>query len=121
MENRRQTIRHPAGWSGFCQIEGDGASGWRDCRVVDISQFGAGVRLQHLRTSELIGRHLSIELPTVGDSVNLRLEGDIRNVTRTTLGATVRLGIEFDGLSKTERSILRALSLVGNQRLAPLT
>jgi hypothetical protein len=121
MENQRRIARHIAGWNGFCHIEGDGGAGWRDCRVIDISLFGAGIRLQHLRPTDLVGRHISIELPAVGDSVNLRLEGEIRNVTRTTLRATVRVGIEFEGLSNTERSILAALSFIGNKHLEPLT
>ena len=112
MDNHRRADRQMAGWNGSCHIEGEGASGWRDCRVVDISVFGAGIRMQHLRPSELVGRRISVELPAVGESVNLRLEGEIRNAARTVLRATVRVGIEFDGLSNTERSILHALSCV---------
>ncbi len=118
MDNRRRTARHTAGWNGLCHIEGEGASGWRDCRVVDISVFGVGIRMQHLRPTELVGRRISIELPAVGESINLRLEGEIRNATRTALKATVRVGIEFEGLSNTERSILHALSCVGDRGLA---
>lgn len=110
MENRRRATRHMAGWNGFCHIEDEGATGWRDCRVVDISMLGVGIRMQHFRPSELIGRRISIELPVVGDSINIRLEGVVKQAARTTLRAMVHIGIEFDGLSSTERSILEALS-----------
>jgi PilZ domain-containing protein len=110
MENHRRASRHTVGWSGFCHIEGESASGWRDCRVVDISIIGIGIRMQHLRPSELVGRRVSIELPSVGDSINIRFEGEVRNAVRTALRATVRVGIEFDHLTTTERSILESLS-----------
>jgi hypothetical protein len=40
-------------------------------------------------------------------AVSIRLEGEIRNVVRVT--ERFRIGIEFAGLSETERSILDAL------------
>jgi|HubBroStandDraft_6_1064221.scaffolds.fasta_scaffold362730_3 hypothetical protein len=121
MENRRRAVRHMAGWNGFCHVEGEGASGWRDCRVVDISMLGVGIRMQYLRASELVGRRVSIELPAVGDSINIRLEGVVKRIAKTTLRATVHIGIEFDRLSNTERSILEALSCAGESNLLALT
>lgn len=121
MENRRRAPRHRASWNGFCHIEGDGASGWRDCRVVDISMVGVGIRMQYLRPLELVGRRVSIELPAVGDSINIRLEGVVKQVARTTMRTMVRIGIEFDALSNTERSILEALSCADQRQLVTLT
>jgi PilZ domain len=109
MERRRRVARYKAGWNGFCHVEGESASGWRDCRVVDISMLGVGIRMQHLKPSELLGRRISVELPAVGESINIRLEGHVKHVVRTALRATVRIGIEFEGLSNTEKSILEAL------------
>ena len=108
MENRR-AVRQTAGWSGFCHIEGEGAAGWRDCRVLDISLGGFSVRMQHSRPSDLMGRRVSVEAPAVGDAVNLRFEGEIKNVSRATL-RSVRIGIEFVHLSTTERAIVEVLS-----------
>ncbi|HTU39194.1 MAG TPA: PilZ domain-containing protein [Acidimicrobiales bacterium] len=120
MENRRRVVRHKTAWTGFCHIEGENAVAWRDCRVVDISILGVGIRIQHFKPSELVGRRVAVELPAVGDSVNIRLEGEVKHVARTALRATVRVGIEFDGLSNTERSILQALSSQReNDSLAP--
>ncbi len=113
MENRRRAPRQAACWSGFCQVEGESAWGWRDCRVIDISMLGIGVRMQHPRPSDLVGRRVSVEVPAVGDSVNVRFEGMVKNVARTTL-RSVRIGIEFVHLSNTERAILEVLSRAGD-------
>ncbi len=121
MENRRREPRHVAGWSGFCHLVGESAAGWRDCRVMDISTLGIGLRMQHLRPSELMGRYISIELPAVGDAVNIRLEGQIKNVSKTPLRAWVRIGIEFGKLSNTERSILEALGSASDRGLLSVT
>jgi hypothetical protein len=110
MERHRRVPRQTAGWNGFCHVEGESASGWRDCRVVDISMLGIGIRMQHLRPSELLGRRVAVELPAVGESINIRLEGEVKHVVRSAMRASVRIGIEFDRLSNTERSILEALS-----------
>jgi hypothetical protein len=109
MDNRRRVPRQTAGWGGFCHVEGESAAGWRDCRVVDISILGIGIRMQHSRPSDLVGRHVSVELPAVGDAVNIRFEGEVTNVVRSTL-RSARIGIEFVHLSNTERAILEVLS-----------
>jgi hypothetical protein len=47
MENRRRLHRQPAGWAASYQLAGEPASGWRDCRVVDISMLGLGIMFDH--------------------------------------------------------------------------
>lgn len=118
--NRRRAERHYVGWNGFYHLAGESAAGWRDCRVIDVSTNGLGIRLQHFRPAELVNRHISIDLPAVGDSVNLHLEGQIKHVSKTPLRAWVRVGIEFGKLSSTERSILAALGCASDQGLLKL-
>ena len=113
MGNRRRVPRQTACWSGFCHVEGESASGWRDCRIIDISMLGFGIRMQHSRPSDLVGRRVSVEVPAVGDSINVRFEGEVKNVSRSTL-RSVRIGIEFVHLSNTERAILEVLSHAGD-------
>ncbi len=48
----------------------------------------------------------------MGTSVNIRLEGEVRNAVTLDSGS-VRLGIEFDGLAELEQSVLNALSVLG--------
>jgi len=74
-----------------------------------MSMLGLGITLHHFWPSELVGRHISVEAPGVGDSVNVRLEGVIKNAEPTS-GGVVRVGIEFKGLSETELAVATVLS-----------
>lgn len=109
MEQRRRVPRRSAGWFGICHIEGESGPSWRDCRVIDISMLGLGIALHHFWPSELVGRHISVEAPAVGESLNVRLEGVIKNAEPTS-GGVVRVGIEFDGLSESELAVATVLS-----------
>jgi PilZ domain len=96
MHFRRRVPRQPAGWDGVCQIEGEFAA---RCRVIDISMFGVGITTDHPSPYALVGRHISVDVPAVGDSASIRLEGKITNA-KLTLWTTVRVGIEFDNPSE---------------------
>jgi hypothetical protein len=109
MEQRRRVPRMSAGWFGICHIEGESDPSGRDCQVIDISMFGLGISLHHFWPLELVGRHISVEAPAVGDSVNVRLDGVIKNAEQTSGGA-IRVGIEFDGLSESELAVATVLS-----------
>jgi len=95
MEFRRRVPRQPAGWDGVCEIEGEFAS---RCRIIDISMLGVGITLDHPSPQALVGRHITVDIPAIGDSASLRLEGRITSA-RLTLRASVRVGIEFDSPS----------------------
>lgn len=79
MEFRRRVPRQIAGWVVRCRIDDGPVDEARECRVLDISEFGVRILLHHPRGSELIGRHVSIETPKRGASPNIRLEGEVRN------------------------------------------
>ncbi len=115
MEVRRRVPRQIASWVGSCHIEGEPAEEPRRCRVLDVSELGLGIVIDHPLGSGLVGRHVSVETPTMGTSVNIRLEGEVRNAVALDSGS-VRLGIEFDGLAKLEKSVLNALSVLGAVR-----
>jgi hypothetical protein len=95
MHFRRRVPRQPAGWDGVCQIEGEFAT---RCRVIDISMFGVGITTDHPSPYGLVGRHIAVDVPAVGDATSIRLEGKVTNA-KLTLRTTVRLGIEFDSPS----------------------
>jgi hypothetical protein len=101
MHMRRRVPRQPAGWDGSCHIEGESAETRRECRVIDISMLGLGITLNHPNTSEVLGRHISVDVAAVGDSVSIRLEGVVTNA-QPTLGGAVRIGIAFDELSQSD-------------------
>ena len=95
---RRREPRQPASWDGVCQIEGQSAT---PCKVIDISMLGLGLTLNHASPSRLVGHRISVNVPAIGDSVSIQLEGRIKNATAIGDGA-VRLGIEFDRPSGSE-------------------
>lgn len=115
MENRRLIPRERVGWEGLCQIEGEDAT---PCRVVDLSMFGLGLTFDDPSLPQLeghrniyrgatvgesvprfVGRRISVDVPAVGDSVSIRLEGKVANAKRMS-GAAVRVGIKFDRLAE---------------------
>jgi len=104
MQFRRRVPRQSVGWNGICHIDGEPAVVRRKCRVVDISMLGLGITLHHPSSSELMGRHISVDVPAVGDSVSIRLAGKVTNTGLTRWG-TVRLGIAFDRPSESELGI----------------
>jgi PilZ domain len=119
MEHRRRAPRLSAGWFGICHIEGESEPESRDCKVVDVSILGLGITLHHFWPSELVGRHISVEAPAVGDSVNVRLEGVIRNADPLA-GGVVRCGIEFDGVTESELAVAHVLgSLIEREVVVP--
>jgi PilZ domain len=120
MEQRRRVPRLSAGWFGICHIEGESDPDWRDCQVIDISMFGLGITLHHFWPMELVGRRISVEAPAVGESLNVRLEGVIRNAEQTS-GGVIRVGIEFGGLlSESELAVATVLgALIPDVAVSP--
>jgi len=109
MEARRRVPRQKAGWKGLCLIEDEvPVTGWQDCDVIDISMLGLGLTVVEHRVEELIGRNISVEFPAVSDSVSVRLDGIVKNARRIDV-PTVRIGIEFIGMSTVEQAIATVL------------
>src|SRR5580700_10643390 len=81
MENRRRLHRQIGDWVGSYRLAGERASGWRACRVVDISMLGLGITLEDPNPAALTGRLISVNFPSDGSCVNVRLEGEIKNVS----------------------------------------
>ena len=107
MENRRRAERQSTVWMGTCRVEGEAPELWLDCGVFDVSALGVGLDLRHPSSSDLEGRRISIRL-AIGDSVEITLTGEVRNVKAGPEGI-VRAGIEFVSLSERERSIVSLL------------
>ena len=90
---RRRVPRQPTVWDGICHIEGESLDEWSECRVIDISMLGIGITLNCPPLSQLVGRHILVDVPA--GEVSIRLEGKITNSTLMR-GETTRVGIEFD-------------------------
>jgi hypothetical protein len=86
-----------------------GASGWRDCTLVDVSATGAGFQAYMLATDAV--QLSTAELELIDDSSGegrIRLRGQVRHLTRSDEGH-VRVGIEFTGLTELEGRLLGML------------
>jgi hypothetical protein len=115
MEFRRRVPRRIASWVGYCHIDGEAVEQRRECRVLDISEFGVGILLHHPDGSELIGRRVSVETPTFGMSVNVQLDGEVKNAVPMEDGS-IRLGIEFARLTVLEQSVFKVLGVPSGAR-----
>jgi hypothetical protein len=109
MEYRRRVTRQPTAWAGFCHIDGEPLARWRDCEVIDISMFGLGVSFHHPEPWNLVTRRILVDISAIGEAVNIRLEGEIRNADFT-LEGDIRVGVELVGLSESEQAITAVLS-----------
>lgn len=113
MELRRRAPRlNTQGWSGRYTVEDKPESGWNECEVIDISVLGIGVKLFSTESEQLVGHRLVVHVQApVGESVSIRLLGRVMNVRNEPDGA-IRAGLEFVGLSETERTILKLMELM---------
>jgi hypothetical protein len=82
---------------------------WRDCEVIDVSIFGLGLTFIHPQPWDLVHRRIFVDISAIGDAVNIRLEGEIKDAAFT-LEGDIRVGIEFVGLSQAELAITAVLS-----------
>jgi hypothetical protein len=108
MEYRRRAPRQATAWTGFCHIDGEPTAMWRDCEVIDISMFGLGLTFIHPQPWELVHRRIFVDISAIGDAVNIRLEGEIRDAAFT-LEGDIRVGVELEGLSPAELAITAVL------------
>jgi hypothetical protein len=113
MEFRRRVPRQVAGWVGSCHIDGEPPEEWRPCRVLDVSELGLGAVIEHPLGTALVGRRIAVETPTMGVSVNVQLEGEVKNAIPLDNGS-VRIGIEFGGLTELEHSLVKALGVLSD-------
>jgi hypothetical protein len=89
-------------WQGKYMIEDDPDAGWRDCRVIDVSKFGAGLELVDATAEETAGRHIIL-------ADNLR--GEVRH-SFPGKSEGVRVGIEFVDLTEAEMTFLTSLVML---------
>jgi hypothetical protein len=109
MEYRRRAPRQPTAWSGFCHIDGEPTAMWRDCEVIDVSMFGLGLTCIHPQPWELVHRRIVVDISAIGEAVNIRLEGEIKDAAFT-LEGDIRVGVELVGLTPAELAITAVLS-----------
>jgi hypothetical protein len=110
----RAAERQPVGWPGRYRLDDGPFQVWGDCRVLDVSAFGAGFEIFGAEI-ELFGsprrlvdtRRLTVEVTSAdGGGTGVHLRGEIRNAAPGDHGG-VRVGVEFTELTLLEREILK--------------
>lgn len=106
VDRRRRVPRTTVdNWTGRWRVEGQGDEHEAICTVLDLSLLGVGIEVQGDRHGDLDGKRLVVEvIPPVGNSISLRMVGDVKNVRA--VGEHARIGLEFIELSQNERDIL---------------
>jgi hypothetical protein len=104
-ERRRRPRHRAAHWQGRYRF--GGASGWRDCELVDLSATGIGFQAFMLATDALPLADVEVELVDRADPEPdaLRFTGRIRHLARSDAGH-VRVGMEFTELTDLEGRLL---------------
>jgi hypothetical protein len=110
----RRAPRTLANVEGICLLEDElGNSGWQLCWILDLSSLGIGIMFRHEQEADLMGRRISVEVPSADDSVRSPLEGEIKNALLIEPGL-VRVGIEFVGETTGEQALAAVLSALAD-------
>ncbi len=108
----RHTRSHLASWRASCVIDGDlGPAHWRECRVIAITPEGMGFTLRHDEPAELVGGTVKVQFPAGSGSLRVSLEGAVTSAAAVGSGI-VRVGLEFRGLSRSERALATVLDVL---------
>lgn len=107
-ERRRRPRRSAADWQGRYRF--DGATGWRDCELVDVSDGGIGFQAYLLPTDVLPFADVELELTNRADfrPDPFRVQARVRHLARSDAGH-IRVGVEFVGLSDLEAQLIAML------------
>jgi hypothetical protein len=108
-KERRRRPRHGAAhWQGRYRF--GGATGWRECELIDVSETGAGFQAFMLPTDASPLAEVELELVDRADPEPdpLRFTGRVRHLARSNAGH-VRVGMEFAGLTDLEGRLLAML------------
>ena len=105
-KERRRARRELAGLHGTYLLVAQSELGWHDCYLVDVSEYGAGVRFRG--PSPESGDDLVIRVDVPGGAESIRLQATVRHVRADFFGAT-RAGVEFMVLAPDQRDALLCL------------
>jgi PilZ domain len=102
----RRALRRELEWTARYILEGSRDRGWRECRILDISQEGAGVELFDVTSEEARTNRVVLEVEIT--PALLRLTGDVRHV-RPGMNGGQHVGLHFTGLSVLEQDLLGSI------------
>jgi hypothetical protein len=105
---QRRSQRYDVEW--VCRYRLLRPSPWRPCRLIDVSDTGAAFEPFELSLEETPAGEVEMMLSTPsGTAEPFRLVGQVRHLTRTSLGRT-RVGIRFTDVDASERERLLGLA-----------
>jgi c-di-GMP-binding flagellar brake protein YcgR len=105
---QRRSQRYDVEWA--CRYRLTRRSPWRPCRLIDVSDTGAAFEPYELLPDETPVGEIELMLSSPSGSPDpFRLIGQVRHLTRTSLGRT-RVGIRFTEVDEHERERLRELA-----------
>jgi hypothetical protein len=105
---QRRSQRYDVEW--VCRYRLLRPSPWRPCRLIDVSETGAAFEPFELALDETPVGEIELMLSTpTGAAEPFRLVGQVRHLTRTSVGRT-RVGIRFTDVDPSERERLRDLA-----------
>ena len=108
MTEQRRSQRHDIQW--VCRYRLLKPSDWRPCRLIDVSDTGAAFEPFELSLEETPAGVIELMLSSpTGEAEPFRLVGQVRHLTRTSLGRT-RVGIRFTDVDAAERTRLLGLA-----------
>lgn len=112
LEQRRTQPRHqiPSGWTTRYRVVGspDGA-GWRDARLVDLTEVSAAIEPYGLEPNERLAGTLELNIFAPGGCpTGVLLRGVLMHATVTACGQ-VRVGLSFRGLDGSKATFLKLL------------
>jgi hypothetical protein len=96
---RRGLSRQSLDWLGVYAFGEDCGAHTGHCRVLDVSELGAGIEAFGDAPADAIGCRVGVHVPCPGSFMGLELKGVVGNVGTGRSGG-VRLGIEFSEFSE---------------------
>jgi hypothetical protein len=104
---KRHGARHSVEWPAHYRRPG--GTGWRPCRLIDISESGAAIEAFEVGDDEALTGVVELQLRAPLDlGEMMRLHGSVRYSTRSAAGR-VRVGIELEPTSELDPQLLDAL------------
>ena len=92
---RRRRWRRSVNWEATYWFSDDPGAQAGPCRVIDVSELGAGVEVFGTIPADPVGRLLAVRVPgPAGGTMGFHIEGIVRDAAPGRTGG-VRLGIEF--------------------------
>jgi hypothetical protein len=103
---RRRSQRHPAGFRADYRFGREDP--WRNCRIVDVSEHRATIKLHELEPGESFGDRIDLEISSAPqDALGVVLRAQIRHRSRQPDGLVI--GVEFLPTSTDGVNLLRFL------------